>query len=134
MDAGTKRLGASEYLLAHKETLARAITATLYADDESLLERFGEAGRVKCLQDIHYCLEHLAPAVALHDPSVFARYVSWLEALLAARGIDSRDVRLSLEATRTELAGRLAPEESTNVLQCIQAGLDSLRDAPAGDG
>ena len=134
MDAAAGGLRASDYILSHKETLARAITATLYANDGSLLERFGEVGRVKCLQDIHYCLEHLAPAVALHDPAVFARYVSWLEALLAARGIGSRDVRLSLEATRVELADRLPPEESTSVLHCIQAGLDSLRDVPEDDG
>ena len=130
MDAAAGGLRASDYILSHKETLARAITTTMYASDESLLKRFGEAGRLKCLQDMHYCLEHLAPAVALHDPAVFARYVSWLEALLAARGIGSRDVRLSLEAARSELGHRLPPEESMGVLDCIQAGLDSLRDAP----
>ncbi len=122
---------ASESILARKEELAREITDALYADDPGLLERFGEAGRARCLEDMHYCLEHLAPAVAMDDPSLFARYVTWLEGLLAARGIGGRDVRRSLEATLAVLGERLGPDESTGALRCLQAGLTSLSDAPA---
>ena len=122
---------ASESILARKEELAREITDALYADDPGLLERFGEAGRARCLEDMHYCLEHLAPAVAMDDPSLFARYVTWLEGLLAARGIGTRDVRRSLEATLAVLGERLGPDESTGALRCLQAGLTSLSDTPA---
>jgi MerR family transcriptional regulator, light-induced transcriptional regulator len=105
--ASAAEIGASESILGHRESLAREITDVLYAGDATLLPRFGEQGRAKCLQDMHYSLEHLAPAVALDDPPLFARYVTWLASLLAARGIDSRDVRRSLEATRAVLAERL---------------------------
>ena len=90
------------------------------------MQRFGEGGRAKCLQDMHYCLEHLAPAVALDDPALFARYVVWLKNLLAARGIGSDDVRRSLEATEAVLAELLRPDEAVGVLSCLRAGLASL--------
>jgi hypothetical protein len=131
MNAAPAQMRASESILARKHELAREITDALYADDPALLERFGEAGRAKCLQDVHYCLEHLAPAVAMDDPPLFARYVTWLEGLLAARGIGSRDVRRSLEAMRAVLAERLRPDESAGALRCLQAGLASLSTAAA---
>lgn len=131
MNATPARMRASDSILARKDELARDITDALYADDPALLERFGEVGRAKCMQDMHYCLEHLAPAVAMDDPPLFARYVTWLEGLLAARGIGSRDVRRSLEATRAVLAERLRADESADALRCLRAGLASLSDAPA---
>ena len=81
---------------------------------------------MKCLQDMRYSLEHLAPAVALGDPSIFARYVAWLEGLLAARGVGGDDVRRSLEATQIALIECLPPDEATRVLPSVQAGLDAL--------
>jgi hypothetical protein len=127
---GPAQTRASDSILAREHELAREITDALYAGDPALRERFGEAGRAKCLQDMHYCLEHLAAAVAMDDPSLFARYVTWLEGLLAARHIGSGDVRRSLEATRTVLAERLRPDECAGALRCLQAGLASLSDAP----
>ena len=131
MNASAVATRASDSILGRKEELARAITDALYAGDPALSERFGEAGHAKCLQDMHYCLEHLAPAVALNDPALFARYVLWLENLLAARGIGSEDVRRSLEATSNVLQQRLLPNEAACVLRCLRAGLASLSHAIA---
>ena len=130
MNASAVEMRASDSILGRKEELAWGITDAMYADDPTLLERFGAAGHAKCLQDMHYCLEHLAPAVALDDPSLFARYVLWLENLLAARGISSRDVRRSLEAAQSLLAERLRPDEAVCVLVCLRAGVASLSDSP----
>ena len=121
----------SELLLSRKEELAHAVTDALYADDPGLLERFGEAGRAKCLQDMRYCLEHLAPALALDDPPLFERYVRWLESLLAVRGIGSRDVRRSLEITARVIAERFQPDQAASALLCLRAGVACLSDDPA---
>ncbi len=117
---------ASASLLDRKDELAGAITDVLYGRDPTLVTRYGEAGRVKCLQDMRYSLEHLAPAVALDDPSLFARYVIWLEGMLAARGVGSDDVRRSLEATQRALLDRLPPDEAARVLPSLEAGLAAL--------
>ena len=121
----------SEEILSRKEEISQAVTDAMYAEDPGLLERFGEAGRAKCLQDLRYCLEHLAPALALDDPSVFARYVRWVESLLAARGIGSRHVRRSLEIIERVIVERLQPDETACALRCLRAGVTSLTDVSA---
>ena len=122
---------ASASLLDRKDELAEAITKVLYAADPSLVTRFGDIGRAKCQQDIRSSLEHLAPAVALDDPSLFARYVMWLESMLAARGVGSGDVRRSLEATERVVSERLLPHEATRVIPSLQAGLAVLSGSTA---
>ena len=119
-------LQASETILARKQQLAQRITDALYATNPALQGRFGGAGRAKCLQDMGYCLEHLAPAVVLEDPTLFARYVLWLEQLLAVRAVGSEDVRRSLEAMQEILAVELSPAEAACVRPCIAAGLSAL--------
>ena len=127
----TVAMRASELILSRKEELAHAVTDALYAEDPRLLERFGELGRAKCLQDMRYCLEHLAPALALDDPSLFTRYVHWVESLLAVRGIASGDVRRSLETMQRVIAGRIPPDETAFTLSCLRAGVISLSDDTA---
>ena len=117
---------ASESLLSHKEDLARAITDSLFAAHSDLLARYGEPGRAKRLQDMRYNLEHLAPAVALGEPRLFAQYVRWLEDLLRARGIPAEDIRRSLELTEAVISARLPAEEATVITRCVRAGLAAL--------
>ena len=122
---------ASEMILTRKEDLAREITEALYAGQPELLERFGETGRAKCLQDMRYNLEHLAPAVGLEDPSLFGRYVRWLADMLRARGIPGDDVRHSLELTREVVAARLPADEASCITTALGAGLAALSQSEA---
>ena len=129
MSDPTVAMRASELILTRKDELANAVTQVMYIKDPRLIERFGEAGRAKCLQDMRYCLEHLAHAVALEDPSLFTRYVGWVESLLAARKIGSGDVRRSLETMEHVIIGRFPPDETACILACLSAGVLSLSDA-----
>jgi hypothetical protein len=117
---------ASEALLARKEELALAVTDALYDAHPELGPRYGASGRAKCLQDMRHTLEHLAPAVALAEPVLFVRYVDWLVDLLHPRGIPSADVRASVEAVATVLAGRLAPDEYEAASAALHAALAAL--------
>ena len=103
VSAGT---AAAERLLAEKATLAAEITAALYAEMPELLARHGEYGPRKCLEDMRYNLEHLAPAVDLADPALFAGYVRWLDGLLRARNV------VASRGART-WKGRMIPERAT---------------------
>ena len=123
---------ASETLLRDREALARAITDALYVDMPELLERHGERGRSKCLQDMHYNLEHLAPAVALGQPAMFARYAEWLRDMLAARGVGVDEVRRSLELTRDVTRASMADAEADAVAASLDAALAVLADRSPG--
>jgi len=118
-------------LLAEKEDLARAITAALYRERPEMLARWGEPGREKCLQDMRYNLEHLAPAVALDAPDMFAGYARWLLGLLQSRGIPAGDVARSLALTRAALGERFPPDEAAAAVTALDAALAVLTAAPA---
>jgi hypothetical protein len=44
---------------------------------------------------MRYNIEHLAPAVALRSPAMFAGYAQWLGDLLRSRGIPTDETVLS---------------------------------------
>jgi hypothetical protein len=117
---------AAESLRRQQDDLARAITEALYAERPELEARYGAAGREKCLQDMRYNLEHLAPAVAFAEPALFASYARWLAGLLLARGIPVGDVVRSLQLTGHVVAVRLPADEATAVSQSLLAGLDAI--------
>src|SRR3712207_3886567 len=117
---------AAESLAARREELARATTDALYAADPTLLERYGESGRAKCLQDMRHNFDPLVPAAALEDPSLFERYVRWLEGLLTARKIHTGDIRHTLEVMEEQTKLRLPGDESAILGECLRAGVAAL--------
>jgi hypothetical protein len=122
---------ASERLIAEKHALARSITDALYAERPDLLEKYGPVGREKCHQDMLYHVEHLAPAVDLGEPGMFAAYVRWLEALLRARNVAPEEVMRTLELIELLISDRFPADEAAVVVPCVRAGLAALRDPGA---
>jgi hypothetical protein len=120
------RDSAAKLLLRDKSELARAVTARLYAEHPDLLERHGERGCEKCLQDISHTVEHLIPAVELEDAPMFATYVSWLDALLRARGVATRDVRRSLDLLADEAGARYPGSHGPLIQRILNAGVAVL--------
>src|SRR5687767_180492 len=98
---------AADYLLREKDAIARDITRAMYEEMPELLQKYGERGREKCLQDMHYNIEHLVPAVDMDDPGMFAGYVEWLDGLLRSRRVDTRELVRCLELTGTVLRDRM---------------------------
>jgi len=90
------------------------------------MTRYGAVGRERCLEDIRYTIDHLIPAVDLAQPSMFATYVGWLDDLLRARNVSTREVIRSLELIEQAVRNELAPDEANVVASCLRAGLDSL--------
>ena len=124
-------MATSDAIVERKEELARAITEALYAEQPSLLARHGEEGRTKCLQDMRYNLEHLAPAVALEDPALFGRYVQWLTRMLGARGVAGGDVRRSIEVTEAVLLARFPAALAAATRASLHAGVAAVTDTTA---
>jgi hypothetical protein len=110
---------AASGLLEQKEQLSQRVTQALYAEFPDLLEKHGERGRGKCLQDMRYNIDFLASAVDLESPEEFARYVRWLDDMLRSRGVGTRDVRRCLELLRDAA-------DSAIVSRVIDAGLAVL--------
>jgi hypothetical protein len=122
-----ERAGAA--LLEQKETIARSVTGLLYAEMPWLQDKYGERGRVKCLQDMRYNLEHLIPAVELEAPDMFARYAAWAAGVLRARGVPTGELARSMEIMRADIAVRLPDDQAQAVAGCLDAGIAALQDA-----
>ena len=122
-DTGTR---AARLLLVDREALAREVTEGLYAESPDLLARYGVAGREKCLQDMRYNIEHLTPAVELGDEAMFAGYVQWLDSLLRARNVPTRDVVRCLELLADRCAVRYPRDEAETIGRIVTAGLAVL--------
>jgi hypothetical protein len=117
---------AAKRLLREKDALAQEATDALYGERPELLERYGQAGRDKCLQDLRYNLEHLAPAVALGEPALFEGYVRWLAGLLAARRIPAEEIAHSLALTGEAIARRFPADEAGAAGAMLAAGRRAL--------
>ena len=126
MDPVTVEGRAAAELMARKASLAQTTTDALYADMPELTTRYGAVGRERCLEDIRYTIDHLIPAVDLAQPSMFATYVGWLDDLLRARNVSTREVMRSLQLIEQAVRNELAPDEANVVASCLRAGLDSL--------
>ena len=126
MDGMTPGRRAAGRIIRDKIDLAREITETLYSDMPELIERHGDHGRAKCHEDMLYNLEHLAPAVDLGEPEMFASYARWLDGLLRARGVGTDEVVRSLVITERVLVDRLEPDAAASATACVRAGLDAL--------
>jgi hypothetical protein len=123
---------AAAALLEQKEAIARSVTGLLYAEMPWLLDKYGERGRLKCLQDMRYNLEYLAPAVELEDAELFVRYARWVDGVLKARGIPTGELARSFELMASDVIARLRADEATLVSACLEAGVMALRQGGGG--
>jgi hypothetical protein len=117
---------AAARLLAEKSALARAVTDALYAERPYLLERYGESGRARTLEDMHYNIEHLIPAVDLGEPTMWASYVRWLDSVLRARGVPTREIVRCLELVDSAVRAQFPSDEADVVSAMLRVGLDAL--------
>lgn len=123
---GVTQLSPTEFMLRHKEQLAHEITDELYRQLPELDAKYGARGREKVLQDMRYNLEHLAPAVDLEEPEMFANYVRWLDSLLRARHVPTSELIRCLHIMRDCLAAHLDESGKATVTPTINAGLAAL--------
>lgn len=122
----TARENAAARLGTDQGELARDITAALYTELPELEARYGERGRIRCLEDMNFNLEHLRPAVELGQPHLFGDYVRWLDGLLRARGIATHEIARSLAIMERIVAARFPAAEADAIRPVIVAGLDAL--------
>ncbi|WP_420125599.1 hypothetical protein [Longimicrobium sp.] len=119
-------------LLEQKEAIARSVTGLLYAEMPWLVDKYGERGRLKCLQDMRYNLEYLAPAVEMDDPALFVRYARWVDGVLRARNVPTGELARSFELRASDAAARMRADEAAIVAACLEAGVVALRESAGG--
>lgn len=69
--------------------LAERATEELYRRDPSLVDKFGEKGKRKCLEDNLHHVKQLDTAGKLQNGQFFTDYAVWLNGILLKHGMET---------------------------------------------
>ncbi len=97
-----------------------------------LAERYGEAGKAKCLQDAQYHLSYLSEAIGAESPLLFTEYCAWAKHMLAARNIPVDDLEQNLLSMKHVLLAELKEEQGKIAADYIDTSLKLLNDIQSG--
>jgi hypothetical protein len=100
-------------------------TDSIYARHPEWLERWGEAGRARCADDLDYHLQYIADALALADAPGFARYAVWIGDFLGRRKIPKEHLVEALE-TLAASADAVAADVSAEVRRVVELAVAEL--------
>ncbi len=121
----------SQVIVSQRSHLAKAIVDRQWMLYPELAVKYGELGHAKCVQDVNYTLSFLAEAIHTDSPPLFNHYISWVKVLFAGLNIPAADLSISLEITGDTLVDSLPAGMGQLAAEYIEAGLKTLRDAPA---
>ncbi len=110
----------------HRIHIAEAMVAQQYARHPELAARYGERGRLKCLQDANYHLDYLAESLSVAEPTLFADYLAWARVMLAGRNIPVEDLVVNLECMSDALRETLDSTASDIAVEYVAAGVAQL--------
>lgn len=113
----------AEKLSARQRELAVRVTDAHFQQHPELLQRFGEIGRTRCLEDAEFHLQYLIQALRFRAPSLFVAYTQWARQLLEKRAMAWSDLQQNLERLGDEIARELDPQEAAVANDYIERAL-----------
>ncbi|MFD1359685.1 hypothetical protein ACFQ4X_17445 [Fictibacillus halophilus] len=69
--------------------MVKRVTEKIYENDPSLMDRYGDKGRAKCIEDNHHHFKHLETAYELDNEEFFSDYALWLDGILQKFGMST---------------------------------------------
>lgn len=131
MTAGVDHLQVSRLIDERRRALAEVITEYHYRAHPELAQRYGAAGRARCVQDNEYHLAYLSDAIAAALPMLFTDYIAWTKVMLASRGILVEDLTENLQFMRDALASGLPADAGQLAIIYVDAGFERLPKLPS---
>ncbi len=124
-----------------RDELAEALVSLEFDQNPKLVERYGQAGREKSLQDSAFHLDYLAAALSFDCPALFVDYVAWTKIVLTQRKVRADDLDFHLQCTaeilRRELVGA-SGELAADYVDAARLEMprmpETLASAPDADG
>lgn len=109
------------------EELADRATKKIYEAEPSLLIRFGERGKEKCLEDNHHHLKQLQTAYELNESSFFIEYALWLNGILTRHGMKTKHLIDNFEIIRELLATGRETEQTSRMDHYLTRAITVLK-------
>lgn len=124
----------ADALQTRQGMLAESLVDRQYAMQPGLAARYGDAGRLRCVEDAKFHLRMLTEAVGAACPELFLDYIAWAKVMLDRRGIPADDLARHLavlrDLLREELGTPLAEPAMLLVDSSIRAMPSILGDPP----
>lgn len=117
-----ERLALSRRLADLKVSAAGAVTDEFFRRHPDWLERYGERGRLRGIEDAGYHVEFLSNAITSGDEAAFEGYARWAAGMLSARGIAPEFLAENFRQIADVLAPSLTPEQAAVVNAYVGAG------------
>ena len=117
------------YLSESKTVLAIAekVTESYYEVDVKAMEKWGEQGRKRTLEDTVFTLQHLSSAVFANDVNLFLDYLKWLIVVLTSRRVDIDVIMLHTQILIDILDEEKMKEPKGNKKQILQKYVNYLK-------
>lgn len=122
---------AGQSIGVHRIAISEAMVAQQYELYPALAVRYGERGRLKCLQDAGHHLDYLAESLAVAQPLLFTDYLAWAKIMLAGRNIPVEDLMVNMDCLSDALCRTLAPAMAKVAVDYVTLSMDGLREAAA---
>ena len=105
-------LNTSEALEQHLEKLTLEVVERQYALQPDLIQRFGEIGRVRTIEDVRYHLQYLSETIRVDSLRLFGEYIAWAKIVLVRLGVPVDDLIINLNIIQDVLEANLTPEQA----------------------
>lgn len=121
-------MGKPDIHLIAKSTdeLAKYITHLHFEQHPELIERYGEAGRVRCYEDAVYHLNFLTEAMTMNLPDMYVNYILWATSMLKSRNIPENDLQDNLNFVQQAIHEKLGSDLSAVTKDYINAAKEKL--------
>jgi hypothetical protein len=109
-----------------REEIIEQVTDGIYEAYPEIMERFGEAGRKRCVEDNHHHFDHLQTATELNQPEVFTNYAVWLTNLLTQRGMNKQHVIDNFQRIHDAL-NESTDLDASGYQKLLKAGINQIK-------
>lgn len=111
-----------------KHGIAESVTDEFFLRHPDWLARYGEAGRLRGIEDAKYHIDFLSSAIESGSTAPFEDYARWSSRMLASRGIDPEFVSENFQQIGESLNRVLSDDSAEIISHFIQAGRDACTD------
>ena len=123
-----ERISISRRISQAKHGVAESVTDEFFLRHPDWLARYGEAGRLRGIEDAKYHIDFLSSAIESGSTAPFEDYARWSSRMLASRGIDPEFVSENFHQIGESLNRMLSDDSAEIISHFIQVGRAACTD------
>ncbi len=128
-----ERISIARTISQAKQKVAEAVTGEFFLRHPDWLDRYGDAGRIRGVEDAKFHIDFLSGAIESGSTVPFEDYARWCSRMLASRGIDPKFVSENFHQIGESLNRVLSDDSDEIISYFIQMGRAACTDQiPSG--